>query len=303
MPLRQAGGEVGRAEPEQLAVGVDLVVVRAPRRSWPRRAPRRSRPAGRRPRSPPSCEVVARRPRRRVGPSDGRPLSILPTMATPSSSRPSALTTAITPSTATSEPGTTGANRRRPSTTHERRERRRRASRPLRVAELAETRSQSCSKKSPSPFSTPKSFGTWPMMIVSARPTMKPLSTGSEMKLARKPSRRSAGDQRDDARSAIASAAVSVDEGGLARGGDGPRPPRRRGPRSRTSGRRRGGASCRRQRVEQQRGRRGVEADDRARRRRSRRRRAPRARARPRRSGRRRRRRGATRGRSRAGTS
>ena len=37
----------------------------------------------------------------------------------------------------------------------------------------------------------PNSFGTWPMMIVRARPMMKPLSTGSEMKLARKPSRSS----------------------------------------------------------------------------------------------------------------
>ena len=38
-------------------------------------------------------------------------------------------------------------------------------------------------------FSMPNSLGTWPMMIVRARPMMKPLSTGSEMKLARKPSR------------------------------------------------------------------------------------------------------------------
>ena len=112
---------------------------------------------------------------------------MLPTMATPSSSSPSALT-AITPSaTTTSEPGTTGANRRSPSTT---------ASdatpttsvRPS-VSPRLETTSQSCSKKSPSPFSMPKSFGTWPMMIVSARPTMNPFSTGSEMKLATKPSR------------------------------------------------------------------------------------------------------------------
>jgi hypothetical protein len=40
----------------------------------------------------------------------------------------------------------------------------------------------SCSKKLPGVFSTPSSFGTWPMMIVKARPTMKPLSTGSEIK-------------------------------------------------------------------------------------------------------------------------
>ena len=45
------------------------------------------------------------------------------------------------------------------------------------------------SKKSPLPLSMPIRSGTWPMMIVSARPTMKPLMTGSEMKLARKPRR------------------------------------------------------------------------------------------------------------------
>ncbi len=49
---------------------------------------------------------------------------------------------------------------------------------------------QSCWKKSPLPFSIPRSFGTWPMMIVRASPTMKPFRTGSEMKLARKPRRR-----------------------------------------------------------------------------------------------------------------
>ena len=49
---------------------------------------------------------------------------------------------------------------------------------------------QACSKKSPSVFSMPSNFGTWPTMIVSARPMMKPFSTGSEMKLARNPRRR-----------------------------------------------------------------------------------------------------------------
>ena len=44
-------------------------------------------------------------------------------------------------------------------------------------------------KKSPSPLDTPKSLGTWPIMMVKARPMMNPLSTGSEMKLAMNPSR------------------------------------------------------------------------------------------------------------------
>ena len=48
---------------------------------------------------------------------------------------------------------------------------------------------QSFSKKSPEPLLMPRRAGTWPTMIVSARPTMKPFSTGSEMRLATKPSR------------------------------------------------------------------------------------------------------------------
>ena len=91
--------------------------------------------------------------------------------------------------TATSEPGTTGATRRSPSTSASE-QRPTTSVRPW-VSPSSVRTSQSCSKKLPSPFSMPNSFGTWPMMIVSARPTMKPLSTGSEMKLARKPSRSS----------------------------------------------------------------------------------------------------------------
>ena len=51
------------------------------------------------------------------------------------------------------------------------------------------TRSHTFSKKLPLPLSTPMRAGTWPIMIVSARPMMKPLSTGSEMNAARKPRR------------------------------------------------------------------------------------------------------------------
>jgi hypothetical protein len=71
------------------------------------------------------------------------------------------------------------------------------------------TRSQIISKKSPLPFSTPNSLGNWPAMMVSASPMMKPLSTGSEMKLATKPSRvRPA--RMPITPAVIASAAVSV---------------------------------------------------------------------------------------------
>ena len=129
-------------------------------------------------------------------PTDGSPLSMWPTMATPDGSK---ISTTTTPNaTATSEPGTTGAKRRSPSTSAS-------DTRPISsvvtcVSPSLPSRSQSFSKKSPSPFSTPNSFGSWPTMIVSARPTMKPLSTGSEMKLARKPSREQPGAERDEAR-------------------------------------------------------------------------------------------------------
>jgi hypothetical protein len=52
------------------------------------------------------------------------------------------------------------------------------------------TKSQSCSKKSPAPFSMPNSFGSWPTMTVSASPMMNPFRTGSEMKFAMNPNRK-----------------------------------------------------------------------------------------------------------------
>ena len=89
--------------------------------------------------------------------------------------------------TATSEPGTTGSHRRRATTT---------ASEPAPTSSVGPSMSprwrttpHACSKKFPSARSIPNSLGTWPMMIVSASPMMKPFITGSEMKWARKPSR------------------------------------------------------------------------------------------------------------------
>jgi hypothetical protein len=48
---------------------------------------------------------------------------------------------------------------------------------------------QVCWKKSPSDFGIPKNFGTWPIRMVRARPTMNPFNTGSEMNDAMNPSR------------------------------------------------------------------------------------------------------------------
>ena len=111
----------------------------------------------------------------------------MPTIATPWCWSEKALTRTIPSTTATSDPGTTGARRRSPITA---------ASETAPTSRVApwmspssEITARACSKKLPEPLSTPSSPGTWPMMIVSASPTMKPLSTGPEMKLARKPRR------------------------------------------------------------------------------------------------------------------
>jgi hypothetical protein len=90
--------------------------------------------------------------------------------------------------TATSAPGTSGSQRLRPRTTA-------RQTRPIArlaafVAGSSPRKCHSCWKKFPEPFSTPNSFGSCPTRMVRASPMMKPLSTGSEMKLATKPSRR-----------------------------------------------------------------------------------------------------------------
>ncbi|AOT62291.1 hypothetical protein A4G23_05186 [Streptomyces rubrolavendulae] len=110
-----------------------------------------------------------------------------PTVSTPRSARSKAADAPMPSATATSEPGTAGAALRRtrirarpPAPT--------RAVRPL-VAPRSPTRVHTFSKKSPGPPLRPSSFGSWPAMIVSARPTMKPFITGSETKDARKPRR------------------------------------------------------------------------------------------------------------------
>ena len=80
--------------------------------------------------------------------------------------------------------------RRSPSTTRSETRTDERAS-AMRVAEVAEEVPELLEEVAVAALSTPNSFGSWPTMIVSASPMMKPLSTGSEMKLARKPRRSS----------------------------------------------------------------------------------------------------------------
>ena len=99
----EAGGEVGRAEAEQLAVRVDLVVV--PGRVGLGRAerPRRSRRASRRPRR--RRGRGSRRAPTSGRPSDGSPLSMWPTISTPCWSRSKTVTAAMPSSTADERAG------------------------------------------------------------------------------------------------------------------------------------------------------------------------------------------------------
>src|SRR4029450_11331180 len=98
-------------------------------------------------------------------------------------------TTRMPSTTATSDPGTIGATRLSPRISASD------TSPSSRVSQWVwsswPSRCQSCSKNSPLPLGTPNSLGSCPTTIVRARPMMKPLSTGSEMKLATKPSRAS----------------------------------------------------------------------------------------------------------------
>ena len=258
MPLDRPGAEVGGAEPDQLAVGVDLVVVpggvglgRAEplgeadqhhadgrgRRGRGSRGARR--PAGRATAGRGRC---GRRSRRRGARGRRRRPPRSPS------------------STATSEPGTIGAHAPSPSTIaseqHADDERG-----TLGVAELGDDVPELLEEVAARPSRRRTASGSWPTMIVSARPTMKPLSTGSEMKLARKPSR-----------SRPATSAMSPGGDRERRGQrreavvppGGERRPRSRptAPRWPTSARRPGAASCRTRRRGQRPGR-GVQADDR----------------------------------------
>src|SRR5215217_2118946 len=104
---------------------------------------------------------------------------------TPLSSSPKSQTARMLKITATSEPGISGSQRLSANTKIKLNSPTRRLSQW--VSGRCLITPQACSKKLPGVFSTPSSFGTWPMMIVKARPTIKPLSTGSEMNDARSP--------------------------------------------------------------------------------------------------------------------
>ena len=245
MPLERPGAEVGGAEPDQLAVGVDLVVVprrvglgRAEplgeadehhadrRRRRGRGSGERRRPAGRTTAGRSRC---GRRSRRRAASRSKSCDGGDPEQHGDQRARARPARTSCSPS-------TSDERERAPTSERE----------PARVAEVAEQVPELLEEVALALRRRRSSFGSCPTMIVSASPTMKPLSTGSEMKLARKPSR-SRPATSASAPTTSASVIVSATKSSVPPARD-RRPPRPRAPRSPPSARRRGGASCRRRR-------------------------------------------------------
>ena len=114
MPEAKPAAQVGGSEAEQFAVGVDLVVL--PRRVRLRRAEPFGEADEHDPGGRASGPQVVVEPDAVGVPSDGSPLAMSPTIATPLSARSKSFTAATPKTTATSEPGTTGAMRRSPMT-------------------------------------------------------------------------------------------------------------------------------------------------------------------------------------------
>jgi hypothetical protein len=110
-------------------------------------------------------------------------------MAAPWRSRPNSWTTRMPNTTATSDPGTIGATCLSPRIRASDTSPTNRVSQW--VSSSSPSRCHSCSKKLPLPLGIPNSLGSCPTTIVRARPMMKPLSTGSEMKLPQSPARAS----------------------------------------------------------------------------------------------------------------
>lgn len=113
---------------------------------------------------------------------------------------------------------------------------------------------QACSKKSPLPLVMPSSLGSWPTMIVNARPTMNPLQDGLADVVRQEPEPQHTGDQRrepgrerqagsEGGEPVVADRHQVRDGGGRQRGGGGHGAPQRG--------------------VQDQRAWRGVQADDR----------------------------------------
>ena len=196
MPLESPGADVRGAETEQLAVGVDLVVVPGGVGLGWRRGPPRSRSASLRWPHPVEVQVV---PGGDVGKPDRRePRCDRADDLDPVLLEAEQAYAAMPSSTASSDGGHDAALRlqrraRGPAT-----QRRRRAWRRS-CSPSSPRKPQSCSKKLPWLLRPRRASAAGRPMIVSARPMMKPFSTGSEMKLARNPSRSSSGDEREHA--------------------------------------------------------------------------------------------------------
>ena len=118
----------------------------------------------------------------------GNPAGTFPTVATPRAARPRTLDAAMPSATATSGAGSRGA-------THSRRKIRARSPPPTRsvgrdASPTCRTIATTSRKKPVFTMWNPRSFGTWSTMMTSPSPALKPVRTGSEMRFATAPRRR-----------------------------------------------------------------------------------------------------------------
>ena len=126
--------------------------------------------------------------------TDGKPVGMWPTSSTPRAFRPSSDAPPIPAATATSGAGNRGKKRARPS---------RIATVATVTASVGSEVSETCARvasrlrpKVPRAMWKPRSFGTWSRTMTTPIPALNPVRTGSEMKLAMKPSRRSEATRR-----------------------------------------------------------------------------------------------------------
>ncbi len=120
--------------------------------------------------------------------TEGRPVGTWPTVSTPSAGSPNSVTPATAAATTSSGAGARGTKRSNATSAP--------IVRPPTAIVISEACGRPCTiaarlwKNPPFVKCMPSSLGSWSVTITSAMPALNPIRTGSEMKLARKPSRR-----------------------------------------------------------------------------------------------------------------
>ena len=130
--------------------------------------------------------------------SGGSPWGRARRRRTPSASRPRSFAPTIPPATAMSGAGRRGTKCSMPDEQRDRRDADRER-RQRRVRKLPDDRRRRCGRSRPCRCGRPSSFGIWSRTITHPMPALNPTRTGSEMKFATNPRRRSTGEDEDRA--------------------------------------------------------------------------------------------------------